>query len=94
MRVLSYPDLRDRKGVVWSRAHVYRMIKAGKFPRPLKLGVGTTAWLEEDIDRWLARRVTERDNARLNERHKRRDATPENENLGAGMDAEIPFDLK
>jgi prophage regulatory protein len=63
MRVLSYPDLRDRKGIVWSRAHVYRMIKAGNFPRPLKLGVGTTAWLEEEIDRWLARHITKRDNA-------------------------------
>ena len=63
MRVLSYPDLRDRKGIVWSRAHVYRMVRAGKFPAPLKLGEGTTAWLEAEIDRWLADHVAERDGA-------------------------------
>ena len=63
-RVLSYPELRDRKGIVWSRAHVYRMIHAGKFPRPLKLGEGTSAWLEEEVDRWLDRCATQRDSRR------------------------------
>jgi prophage regulatory protein len=60
MRVLSYPELRDQKGIVWSRAHVYRMIRAGKFPLPLKLGGGTAAWLEEEIDRWLGGHAAER----------------------------------
>jgi prophage regulatory protein len=63
MRILSYPELRDRKGIVWSRAHIYRLMRAGRFPQPLKLGEGTTAWLEDEIDRWLARHITERDNA-------------------------------
>jgi predicted DNA-binding transcriptional regulator AlpA len=36
------------------------MVNAGKFPRPIKLGEATTAWLEEEIDRWLADRVTTR----------------------------------
>lgn len=61
MQVLSYPELRDRKGIVWSRAHVYRMIHAGEFPPPLKLGEGTAAWLEEEIDCWLGGRVAERE---------------------------------
>ena len=60
MRVLSYPELRNRKGIVWSRAHVYRMIHAGKFPLPLKLGEGTAARLEEEIDRWLGGHLAER----------------------------------
>jgi prophage regulatory protein len=62
-RVLSYPELRDRKGIAWSRAHVYRMVNAGQFPRPIKLGEATTAWLEEEVDSWLGQRVAERDNA-------------------------------
>ena len=62
-RVLSYPDLRDRKGIAWSRAHVYRMVNAGKFPRPIKLGEATTAWLEEEVDGCLAERAADRDNA-------------------------------
>jgi prophage regulatory protein len=63
MRVISFPELRERKGIVWTRAHVYRMINAGKFPRPLKLGEGTAAWLEQEIDRWLVERAAERDTA-------------------------------
>jgi prophage regulatory protein len=63
MRVLSYPDLRDKKGIVWSRAHVYRLIGDGKFPQPLKLGEGTTCWLEDEVDRWLAGHVAARDTA-------------------------------
>jgi prophage regulatory protein len=63
MRVLSYPELRERKGIVWSRTHIYRLINAGKFPQPLKLGEGTTAWLEAEVDRWLASHVSERDGA-------------------------------
>jgi len=63
MRVLSYPELREKKGLVWSRAHVYRQIQAGKFPKPVKLGPGTTVWLESEVDAWLARFVNERDSA-------------------------------
>ena len=44
-RVLPYPDLKNRKGIAWSRAH--RMIKAGKFPKPLKLGEGTQCGLRK-----------------------------------------------
>jgi prophage regulatory protein len=62
-RVLSYPDLRDRKGIAWSRAHVYRQVNAGKFPKPVKLGEGTTAWIEEEIDAWLDERIAERNTA-------------------------------
>ena len=61
MRVLSFSDLSERKGIVWSRQHLGRMIKAGKFPRPLKIGEATVAWPEEEIDRWLCDRIAERD---------------------------------
>jgi prophage regulatory protein len=62
-RMLSYPDLKDRKGIAWSRAHVYRQVQAGKFPKPVKLGEGTAAWVEDEIDRWLDQRIAERNGA-------------------------------
>jgi len=61
MRVLSFFDLRDIKGIRWSRQHVLRMIKAGRFPRPLKIGDATVAWAEDEIDDWLSERMAERD---------------------------------
>ncbi len=33
---------------------IYRMIANGEFPKPFSLGSNRTAWLEEDIDAWLA----------------------------------------
>lgn len=37
-----------------SASSVWRMVKAGDFPAPLKLGPKTTAWRVADIRRWLA----------------------------------------
>jgi len=33
-------------------ATLWRWVKAGKFPAPLKLGPGTTAWRLSDVKRW------------------------------------------
>lgn len=41
----------------YSRATIRRLAAAGEFPRPLKLGKGTSgavAWRESEIDRWVA----------------------------------------
>jgi prophage regulatory protein len=56
MRLLSFPQLRTEKGIAYSRQHIHRLIQAGKFPRPLKLGGmegGANAWPEDEIDRHL-----------------------------------------
>lgn len=29
----------------------------GNFPRPLKLGIRTSAWLEADIDSWIESKI-------------------------------------
>ncbi len=37
-----------------SRATVWRLCKAGTFPKPFKLGGGrAVAWLDRDINAWL-----------------------------------------
>jgi len=51
-RFLSDQDLRDR-GITFSKVHRNRLIKAGKFPRPVKMGFGPNArnsWPEAEID--------------------------------------------
>ena len=35
-----------------SRATIYRMIKAGKFPRPLSIGTGAVRWRQSDVTAW------------------------------------------
>ncbi len=44
-----------------SRSHLWRMTKAGTFPKPVKTGPGMTGWLKCEIDAWISLRVKERD---------------------------------
>jgi prophage regulatory protein len=59
-RMLNHADLRDR-GIPYSRQHIHRLIRRGLFPRPVKLGAGSNAWVEAEIDRYLADRIAVRD---------------------------------
>lgn len=44
-----------------SRPTLYRMVKAGTFPQPIKLGAAAVGWLADDVSQWIAERVTARD---------------------------------
>jgi prophage regulatory protein len=35
-----------------SRASIYRLIKAGKFPHPVSLGTGAVRWKQSDVIAW------------------------------------------
>lgn len=39
------------------KSTIYRMIERGEFPKPFNLVGHRTAWLDTDIDKWLAARV-------------------------------------
>jgi prophage regulatory protein len=61
MRLLDYQGLKA-KGFNYSRTHIWRLVKAGHFPKPLKLGTGSrNAWVEEEIDALIAAKIAERD---------------------------------
>ncbi len=38
----------------FSVATIYRRVKAGTFPEPIRLGERTVRWLQSDLDAWLA----------------------------------------
>ncbi len=42
-----------------SRASIWRKVKDGTFPKPVKLGDRITAWDMKDIEAWLADRHEE-----------------------------------
>ncbi|MGN7770761.1 helix-turn-helix transcriptional regulator [Phyllobacterium sp. 22552] len=60
MRLLSSKDLKA-KGIDVSRAQLYRLMNAGKFPKPVKIGTKSNAWVEAEIDAWMMSRIEERD---------------------------------
>lgn len=37
-----------------SRTQIYKLIKAGEFPRPVSLGGTAVAWRHEDLEEWKA----------------------------------------
>lgn len=39
------------------RTTLYGMVKAGKFPRPRKIGPKRVAWLASEVGDWVANRV-------------------------------------
>lgn len=43
-----------------SKPHIYTLIRQGKFPKPIKLSVNSSAWLENDINTWLDARINAR----------------------------------
>ena len=63
MKLLSYADLRD-KGIKYSKVHLWRLVKEGKFPKPVQVGKGARlTWIDTEIDALLAARIAARDQA-------------------------------
>lgn len=46
-----------QRRVPYSRSTIYAKIGRGEFPAPIDLGARAVAWLESDIDEWIAARV-------------------------------------
>jgi prophage regulatory protein len=61
MKILSYDDLEPEKGIRFSRQWIHKLVKGGRFPKPVKLGGQTTGFVESEIDAWIAARIRERD---------------------------------
>lgn len=40
--------------VPFSKSTLWRRVKAGDFPAPIRLSAGVTAWRAEDVHRWIA----------------------------------------
>lgn len=54
------PRREVEKRVGLGRSAIYERMADGKFPKPVKLG-GTSAWVESEVDRWVAARIRDRD---------------------------------
>lgn len=57
-RLLRLTDVKARTGK--STSSIYEAIAVGTFPRPVKVGPRTSAWVESEIDAWIEARISER----------------------------------
>ena len=39
-----------------SRTTIYRLMRAGQFPEPIKIGPRAVRWPESEIEKWLSER--------------------------------------
>jgi prophage regulatory protein len=60
VRLIPYEGLRA-KGVPYSKVHLWRLEKAGKFPRRVPIGSGRYAYVESEIDKHNEQLVAQRD---------------------------------
>jgi prophage regulatory protein len=54
-KFLRLSEVQNR--VPFSRSTIYLKISRGEFPKPHNLGARAVAWLESDIDAWIAERI-------------------------------------
>ena len=64
MRLISYPELQAKKGIRGTRQYIAKLVKAGKFPAPIKRSAGAQCyadWIEAEIDAYIVSLRRQRD---------------------------------
>lgn len=56
-RLIRLPTVSDRTGL--RKSAIYQRAKDGTFPRPIKIGTYNVAWIESEVDEWVAERIAE-----------------------------------
>jgi len=54
MKLIRYPKLKEK--VPLSRSQIWRLEKAGKFPKRIQISDNSVGWDEADIEGWLQSR--------------------------------------
>lgn len=57
--LIRLPAVKAQTGI--ARTQIYAGIAAGTFPKPVRLGARTVAWLQGEITAWIADRIAARD---------------------------------
>lgn len=57
-RILRREEVEAKTG--FKRAHIYNLMKAGKFPKAMRLGIRAVGWDSLEIEQWIADRRNQR----------------------------------
>jgi prophage regulatory protein len=58
-RILSYEDLQAR-GIKLTKGALWKLMKRGKFPKAIKVGLQNLGWLETEINQYIGDRIAAR----------------------------------
>ncbi|MDX7989276.1 AlpA family transcriptional regulator, partial [Xenorhabdus sp. 12] len=53
--LIRLPEVQRRTG--YSKAWIYKLISDGEFPKQIKLGSRSIAFIESEINNWIAQRI-------------------------------------
>lgn len=57
-RFMRRTEVEQRTGL--KHTHIYSLMKAGKFPKSVRLGDRAVAWDSLEVEEWIAERLAER----------------------------------
>ncbi len=57
-QLLRLHQIEEKTGL--KRSQIYLYMKDGSFPRSIKIGPASVAWLESEIDEWINLKLAER----------------------------------
>ncbi|WP_340609413.1 helix-turn-helix transcriptional regulator [Xenorhabdus bharatensis] len=55
--LIRLPEVQRRTG--YGKAWLYKLIQAGQFPKQVKIGTRSVAFIESEVDAWIAQRIAE-----------------------------------
>ncbi|MBG5920964.1 helix-turn-helix transcriptional regulator [Providencia stuartii] len=55
--LIRLPEVMRRTG--YGKAWIYRLIEAGQFPKSVKIGTRSVAFIESEVDEWIANKIAE-----------------------------------
>ena len=57
-RILPRDEVEAKTG--FKRAHLYNLMRAGKFPKAIRLGIRAVGWDSLEVEQWIAERRKQR----------------------------------
>jgi prophage regulatory protein len=60
-KMLQYDELKEQKGVPFSKRHLLRLEQAGKFPKRIAFSAHSVLWDEAEVDAFLKAKRAARD---------------------------------
>lgn len=54
-RILRWPEVQNKVGMC--RSHVHKLVSQGRFPKPIKLGLRSSGWIDLEVNEWLEQRI-------------------------------------
>ena len=57
-RILRRDEVEAKTGL--KRAHLYNLMRAGKFPKAIRLGIRAVGWDSLEVEQWIAERRKQR----------------------------------